>query len=365
MKKNQAIGKALGELKNILKVEFSLYDAQGQLVVTTRQDKKPESEEVQSAVSLFLESQAESQKIGGTHYFKVNVKDEDDYALLVENAGEDSHQIGRIAVCQVENLLLAYKDKQDLNNFMQNLLLDNLLLIDIHNRAKQLKIEVDACRAVFVIETIEESDNGAMEIVRGLLDSKDFMTTVDNHTIILIKALAPEDAEAQMENVAHTLLDMLNAEAMSKVRIGYGNAVGTLADVSKAYKEAKMALEVSSIFYGKQPIASYNTLGIGRIIYQLPLHLCEMFIDEIFGGELPAEIDAEALNTIQKFFENNLNVSETSRQLYVHRNTLVYRLEKIEKVTGLDIRTFEDAMTFRLALMVIDYMKYLEHKGKE
>lgn len=364
MKKNQAIGKALCELKTILKAEFSLYDAQGQLLVTTRQDRKPESEEVQRAVGLFLDSQAESQKIGGTHYFKVNVRDEEDYALLVDYAGEDSHMAGRIAVCQVENLLLAYKDKQDINSFIQNLLLDNLLLIDIHNRAKQLKIDVDACRAVFVIETREESDDGAMETVRGLLESGDFMTTVDNHTIILIKALAPEDTEARMETVAHTLLDMLNAEAMSRVRIGYGNAVNTLADVSKAYKEANMALEVSSIFYGKQPIVSYNTLGIGRIIYQLPLHLCEMFIDEIFGGELPPEIDGEALNTIQKFFENNLNVSETSRQLYVHRNTLVYRLEKIEKVTGLDIRTFEDAMTFKLALMVIEYMNYLKEKEK-
>lgn len=363
MKTNQAILKALNELKTILKADFSLYDVQGAVIVSTAGGREPKT--VDQTVSRFLESQAGSQQIGEIYYFRVHVRGEEDYALLAEGAGADSHMVGRIAVCQVENLLLAYKNKQDLNSFLQNLLLDNLLWIDIHNRAKQLKIEIEVPRAVYVIETEEESDNGALETVRGLLDAKDFMTTVDNHTIIFIKEMSEADAAARMEPVARTLLDMLNAEAMAKVRIGYGNVAASLTDVSKAYKEARMALEVSSIFYGKQTIVAYSTLGIGRIIYQLPLHLCEMFIDEIFGGSLPEEIDDEALHTIHKFFDNNLNVSETSRQLYVHRNTLVYRLEKIEKATGLDIRKFDDAMTFRLALMVVDYMNYLKRKEND
>ena len=153
---------------------------------------------------------------------------------------------------------------------------------------------------------------------------------------------------------------MLNSEAMSKVRIAYGTMIEEIRFLSKSYKEAKMALDVGKIFYEEKSIIAYSTLGIGRLIYQLPIPLCEMFMNEVFGGELPDSLDDETLMTINKFFENSLNVSETSRQLYIHRNTLVYRLEKIQKSTGLDVRVFEDALTFRIALMVSNYMKYME-----
>ncbi len=155
-------------------------------------------------------------------------------------------------------------------------------------------------------------------------------------------------------------MDMMNMEAMMNVRVAYGTIVGELKEVSKSYKEAKMALDVGKIFYAEKKVSAYNTLGIGRLIYQLPINLCRIFIDEIFGSNVPSELDDETLTTINKFFENNLNVSETSRQLFVHRNTLVYRIEKLEMSTGLDIRTFEDALTFKIALMVVSYMKYLD-----
>ena len=156
------------------------------------------------------------------------------------------------------------------------------------------------------------------------------------------------------------LRDMLNAEAMSSVRIAYGTIVDEIKLVSKSYKEAKMALDVGKIFYVEKNIIAYNTLGIGRLIYQLPIPLCQMFMKEVFGEKMPDSFDDETLMTINKFFENNLNVSETSRQLFVHRNTLVYRLEKLQKSTGLDIRVFDDALTFKIALMVVNYMKYME-----
>ena len=169
-----------------------------------------------------------------------------------------------------------------------------------------------------------------------------------------------EDAEA-LNRTASTIADMMNTEAMLNVKVAYGMIVTELKDVSKSYKEAKMALDVGKIFYAEKNVIAYSTLGIGRLIYQLPVNLCKIFIDEIFGDRsIPDEIDDETLNTINKFFENNLNVSETSRQLFVHRNTLVYRIEKLEKTTGLDIRTFDDALTFKIALMVVNYMRYLD-----
>ena len=158
------------------------------------------------------------------------------------------------------------------------------------------------------------------------------------------------------------MLDMLNTEAMSSVRISYGTIVNEIKQVSKSYKEAQMALDVGKIFYTEKNIIAYNTLGIGRLIYQLPIPLCKMFMQEIFGERMPDTFDEETLVTINKFFDNNLNVSETSRQLYIHRNTLVYRLEKLQKSTGLDIRVFDDALTFKIALMVVNYMKYMEEQ---
>ena len=181
-------------------------------------------------------------------------------------------------------------------------------------------------------------------------------------TIFGLAALSDlQDVDAQaMESIANTIVDMMNTEAMLNVTVSYGQVVSELKDVSKSYKEAKMALEVGKIFYAEKNVVAYNRLGIGRLIYQLPANLCRMFIQEIFGENMPYDLDEETLNTINKFFENNMNVSETSRQLFVHRNTLVYRIERIQESTGLDLRCFDDALTFKIALMVVNYIKYLD-----
>ena len=189
----------------------------------------------------------------------------------------------------------------------------------------------------------------------------DYITAVDESSVILIKSFEPGECEPQnLMDVADTIVAMMNAEAMLNVRVSYGTVVPELKDVSKSYKEAKMAMDVGKIFYQEKSVVAYSALGIGRLIYQLPVNLCKIFIEEVFGDNVPLELDDEALTTINKFFENNLNVSETSRQLFVHRNTLVYRIEKIQKGTGLDLRSFDDALTFKIALMVVNYMKYLE-----
>ena len=234
--------------------------------------------------------------------------------------------------------------------------------MDIYNRAKKLRIETDAKRVVYIIETKHEKDNNALETVRSLFSTKtkDFITAVDEKNIILIKEVKSNEHYEDLHKTAKVLLDMLNSEAMTKVNISYGTIVDEIKDVSRSYKEAKMAMDVGKIFYSEKNIVAYNKLGIGRLIYQLPMPLCKMFIKEIFGDNSPEDFDEEILNTINKFFENSLNVSETSRQLYIHRNTLVYRLDKLQKTTNLDIRVFEDAITFKIALMVVKYMKYME-----
>ena len=355
---SQVLQNAIDELRAITRIDLCIMDLEGRLVVTTFADNDIAGDTVQ----LFADSAADRQVIQGYHFFKIFDERTVEYVLIAKGSSEDAYMIGKVAVCEIQNLIVAYKERFDKNNFIQNLLLDNLLLVDIYNRAKKLHIETEARRVVFMVETKYEKDNNALETVKSLFASKpkDYITAVDEKSIILVKELKPEDTYEDIDEIAKMLRDMLNAEAMSSVRIAYGTIVDEIKLVSKSYKEAKMALDVGKIFYVEKNIIAYNTLGIGRLIYQLPIPLCQMFMKEVFGEKMPDSFDDETLMTINKFFENNLNVSETSRQLFVHRNTLVYRLEKLQKSTGLDIRVFDDALTFKIALMVVNYMKYME-----
>lgn len=354
----QIIQTSLDELKSITKVDLCVYEPTGNLVAGTT-DKQGITEEM---ILNFAESPADSQVISGAHLMKIYEEGELLFVVLSKGMSDDAYMVGRIAVCQLRNLSMAYRERYDRNSFLQNLLLDNLLLVDIYNRAKKLRLEVKQPRAVFLVETRQERDNIVKELLGGMFSAQtgDFVTAVDEKNVILIKSLAEGSSPEALTEIAETIVDMMNAEAMTNVRVAYGTVVQELKEVSRSYKEAKMALEVGKIFYAEKTVAAYSALGIGRLIYQLPVNLCRIFIEEIFGEKIPEDLDEETLNMLDKFFENNLNVSETSRQLFVHRNTLVYRLEKIQKSTGLDLRSFDDALTFKIALMVVNYMKYLE-----
>ena len=300
--------------------------------------------------------------IQGYQFFKVFDDHQIEYVLLANGDSDDVYMVGKIAGFQIQNLLVAYKERFDKDNFIKNLLLDNLLLVDIYNRAKKLHIETEVRRVVYVVETNREKDGNELEKVRSIFGgkSKDFVTAVDEKNIIVVKELAENETYEDLEKTAEVILNLFKADEDCEAYIAYGTVVNEIKEVSRSYKEARMALDVGKIFFEEKNIIAYSALGIGRLIYQLPIPLCKMFIKEIFDGKSPDDFDEETLTTINKFFENSLNVSETSRQLYIHRNTLVYRLDKLQKSTGLDLRVFEDAITFKIALMVVKYMKYME-----
>ena len=354
---SQIIKKSIDDLHSITKIDFAVFDLEGNVMAHTGEDVAGDTE----TVRIFAASPADSQEVKGQHFFKVFDEGNAEYILIARGAGEDVHVMGKVAVNHLQSLMTAYKDRFDKNTFIQNLILDNLLLVDIYNRAKKLHIDTEARRLVYIVETETDKDTTAMELMRGLFSNgRDFITAVDERSIILVQELKEDETYEHAMDTARMISDMQNMEAMASVRVAFGTIVNEIQQVSRSYKEAKMALEVGKIFYTEKRIHAYSTLGIGRLIYQLPVSLCEMFMNEVFTREQPDHFDEETLITINKFFENNLNVSETARQLFVHRNTLVYRLEKLEKSTGLDIRNFEDALTFKIALMVTNYMKYIE-----
>ena len=355
---NQILQNTIEGLKGISRVDFCVLDTEGKELAATFEN----IQDWGGAVLSFVESPADSQVIQGCQFFKIFDEQRLEYVLLAAGDSEDVYMLGKIAAFQIQSLLVAYKERFDKDNFIKNLLLDNLLLVDIYNRAKKLHIDIETRRLVFIVETDPEKNSGSLESIRSLFGTKsgDFITAVDEKSIIIVKEVGQDEDYAEMNKVAAAMLDAVGEDDEGKTHVAYGTIVKELKEVSRSYKEARTALDVGKIFFSDRDVFAYSALGIGRLIYQLPIPLCKMFIKEIFEGKSPDDFDEETLTTINKFFENSLNVSETSRQLYIHRNTLVYRLDKLQKSTGLDLRVFEDAITFKIALMVVKYMKYME-----
>lgn len=356
---NQILQSTIDGLSEITKAEMAVIDGEGKILASNLK----ETISFNSATKSFAASPADSQEIQGYQFFKIYDELQLGYILVILGASEDSYTVGKIAAFQIQTLLIAYKERFDKDNFVKNLLLDNLLLVDIYNRSQKLHIETNARRVVIISETNINNEATALETLKGLFTghSNDFVTAVDEHNLIVVKTLDENEDYDDVRRVADQIFSLFNGkDSKDLVHVSYGTIVGEIREVSRSYKEAKMALDVGKIFYDDQNVIAYSQLGIGRLIYQLPIPLCKMFIKEIFDIQSPDDFDEETITTINKFFENSLNVSETSRQLYIHRNTLVYRLDKIQKSTGLDLRVFEDAITFKIALMVVKYMKYVE-----
>lgn len=364
MLSNQVLQRSVSEIEEIAGGSCSVWALDGHRIVMAGM----ESEGAAERVKTFLEEIKEDPQPGiediHTGYAMFAVCDEDKplYILCLENMSKEKAEIaGRLGVKELENLIRAYKEKVDKNRFLQNLLLDNMLLVDVFNQAKKLHIETEQRRIVYLVEAKTNDNQILLEAMKGMYAAgmKDFVTAVDEGSVILIKSLDDGEGYKEVYEKAKSLVDTVSAEAMVNVRVAYGTIIQELKDVSKSYKEAGMAMDVGKIFYSQKTILAYNELGIGRLIHQIPMPLCEMFLKEVFGDKDVEQFEEETLSTVFKFFENSLNISETARQLYIHRNTLVYRLEKIQKMTGLDVRVFEDALTFKIAMMVSEHMKYM------
>ncbi|SER41975.1 PucR family transcriptional regulator [Lachnobacterium bovis] len=357
---NQILQNTIDGLKGITRTDLCVIDVEGKVLAATFSD----AEQFVEPARAFVGSPADSQVVNGCQFFKVFDDRQLEYILLAYGDNEDVYMIGKIAGFQIQNLLIAYKERFDKDNFIKNLLLDNLLLVDIYNRAKKLHIETEVRRVVYIVETKRDKDGNELEKIRSLFGgkTKDFVTAVDEKNIIIVKELTENETYEDLNKTANVIIGILKSDEVKEVHISYGTIINEIKEVSRSYKEARMALDVGKIFFEEKDVIGFSQLGIGRLIYQLPIPLCRMFIKEIFGDRSPDDFDEEVLTTINKFFENSLNVSETSRQLYIHRNTLVYRLDKLQKSTGLDLRVFEDAITFKIALMVVKYMKYMEEQ---
>ena len=281
-----------------------------------------------------------------------------EYIVFVEGEDAEADKTSRLLCVALGNIKNLYDEKYDKGSFIKNIILDNILPSDIYIKSKELHFNAEESRVVFLVKFSGKTDMMPFEMLQNMFPDKarDYVISVGEHDIVLVKEVKAGSENRDMEKVATNIVDTMSSEFYTKVSIGVSTIVDNIKDLARAYKEAQIALDVGKVFETEKSVVSYENLGIGRLIYQLPTTLCEMFLQEVFKKGSLESLDRETLMTIQCFFENNLNVSETSRKLFVHRNTLVYRLEKIRKLTGLDLREFEHAITFKVALMVKKYL---------
>ncbi len=282
-----------------------------------------------------------------------------EYMVFVEGNDVEAARYCSILAVSLSSIKFYYDENYDRGNFIKNIILDNILPGDIYLKARELRFNSDVTRTVLLIRVTGKNDISVYDIVQNLFPdkSKDFVINISETDIALVKETKQGVSAETITKLANSIVDTLSGEFYTQAVIGIGTTVSSLKDLAKSFKEAQVSLEVGKVFDTEKSIVSYDNLGIARLIYQLPTTLCETFLREVFKKGSIDSLDQETLFTIQRFFENNLNVSETSRKLFVHRNTLVYRLEKIRKITGLDLREFDHAIVFKIALMVKKYLK--------
>ena len=288
--------------------------------------------------------------VGNSNFFE--------YAVFCNGDDEIAKTFCNLAYIALNDAKTFYEEKHDRGTFVKNIIMDNILPGDIYIRAKELHFATDAPRAVFLIRQVGHGDVATVDVLCSMFADKiqDFVLSINEMDIAVVKQITPNITSEELEKMAQSMEDTLKNELRIKTVIGIGTIAEHLRELADSYKEAQTAIEVGKVFDTEKSIMHYENLGIGRLIYQLPTTLCEIFLSEVFKKNSIDSLDQETLFTINKFFENNLNVSETSRKLFVHRNTLVYRLEKIKKLTGLDLRQFDHAIVFKVALMVRKYL---------
>lgn len=341
------------QMKDIVDKPFGVIDSTGTIVACSELGR------IGELLSVEPVNSAETIVDGGYTLKLISVAQGESYAVFVEGADASSGKLAAIIAISFSNIKNYYDEKYDKSSLIKNIILDNILPGDIYLKARELYFNSDVSRTVIIVRNLDHNDLSVYDVLQNLFPdkNKDFIISINETDVVLVKETGHDISSKDIENLASSIADTLSGEFYVHAVIGIGTTVSNIKDLARSFKEAQTALEVGKVFDTEKTIVSYDNLGIARLIYQLPTTLCETFLHEVFKRGSIDSLDQETLFTIQRFFENNLNVSETSRKLFVHRNTLVYRLEKIKKITGLDLRQFDHAIVFKIALMVDKYLR--------
>ncbi len=343
------------------KVDFILGVVDNTGVITACTELKFIGESIEAAAEFFKTGLEELQTGGYTFHLVGGFEGGGENAVFAGSVSEQASLVCGLTAVAIKNSKTQYDEKHDKVAFVKKIILDNILPGDIYIKSREMHFVSECKRAVYSVRLEDRQDAAVTETLAQLFPDrqKDFVVAISESEIALVKELKSGDSR-EVVRVAEQIDRAMDEEVGAPHVIGVGSVVNQLKDVARSFKEAQIAVDVGHVFSEEKTIMNFENLGIGRLIYQLPTTLCEMFLSEVFKKGSIESLDEETLFTIHKFFENNLNVSETSRKLFVHRNTLVYRLDKIKKLTGLDLREFDNAIVLKVALMVKQYLKSRE-----
>ena len=347
------------EIKSKVSFMLGVVDAAGNIVSCT--ELRFIGENIEAASEFFAAGVEEGEFGGYCFNLLSGYENGSEYAVFASQKGEGAAMVCAVTAVAISNSQSLYDEKHDKVTFIKKILLDNILPGDIYIKSREMNFSSDMRRVVYLVRMNERQDAAVVEVLQRLFPDrqKDFAVTINENEVVLVKEIKTPDSK-EIARIAKLIDTTLTEELQLEHVIGVGAVANQLKDVARSFKEAQIAVDIGRVFDEDLTVMNFENLGIGRLIYQLPTTLCEMFLSEVFKKGSIESLDEETLFTIQKFFENNLNVSETSRKLFVHRNTLVYRLEKIKKITGLDLREFDNAIVLKVALMVKQYLKSRE-----
>ena len=353
---NKYLNNILLQTSKILGCQTGLIEGNGTVISSGRVEQLEQN--VSNIIEICFESKEKLVKMLGFTLYITTSRGKVDYITFIGSEDESVNKHIELLSSYIGGIRQMHNDKYDKANFIKNMLADSILPGDVFMRSKELHLTLDVDRAVFALQYDDIRGVDVYQIISRIIpdNGKDFVVYLDNNMIAVVKEVKMGITNNELEQIASQIVNTVTSEMMVNIHLGIGTVASSIKDIAKSYKEARIALEVGKVFDGEKFIMNYENLGIARLIYQLPTTLCELFLSEVFKKDSIDSLDQETLYTIQKFFENNLNVSETSRQLYVHRNTLVYRLDKVRKITGLDLRIFDHAIVFKVALMVKKYL---------
>ena len=352
---NRLFQTIIHQMKDVVGRTIGVIDENGIIIASSELSKIGESRQ---KIREELSYSSDYVVYEGYTYRYINSAGKGESVCFVEGDDDHAAKMSELIAISLSNIKSLYDEKYDKGSFIKNIILDNILPSDIYIKSNELHFNSDELRAVIVIKFLSYPSQTPYEIIQSVVQdkTKDYVISISEQDIVIVKEATADTTMTDLEKYAQQIISTVSHEYNTKLLIGISSVVDRLKDLARAYKEARISLEVGKVFDIERPIMCYENLGIGRLIYQLPTTLCDIFLQEVFKKGSLESLDRETLMTVQSFFENNLNVSETSRKLFVHRNTLVYRLEKIRKLTGLDLREFDHAVTFKVALMVKKYL---------
>jgi len=186
--------------------------------------------------------------------------------------------------------------------------------------------------------------------IEEVCKDKDVLLNMDRHTVVLIKEMTDVETIDDLHQFAQALQETLMGETAHQMTVGIDKMRRTIDELRDSYNEARRAIEVGRIFKPEESIYIYSRLILERFLMELPQDISAYYHGLLFNRKNQRLFNEEMLYTIEMFFKKDLNLSDTARQLYIHRNTLVYRLDKVQRQTGLDLRSFDDAITFKILM---------------